>query len=154
LTLYWKRCSTAGVVAGVVGGTLLSISLVLISPNMTYPMQVKKTANSTIADLEKKLNKAETGEIILNDVILAKLKADLKSAQTVVSSIHDGEKSIVGLSEPLITLRNPGIISIPVGFALVIIFSMLFPSGYSKSRWAELAVRRETGYGAAQATSH
>src|SRR4030095_10182588 len=41
LTLYWKRCNTGGVVAGLVVGTLSAIALVLVSPNMTYPAQIK-----------------------------------------------------------------------------------------------------------------
>jgi len=98
-TLYWRRCNTAGVIAGVVGGTLLSIGMVLVSPNMTYP-------------------------------------------------------SILGLDHPLISLRNPGIVSIPVGFLLVIVFSLLTRSRLSESRWPEMAVRRETGMGIAEAVSH
>ncbi|WP_418648153.1 cation acetate symporter [Thauera butanivorans] len=154
LTLYWKRCSTAGVVAGVVGGTLLSIGLVLVSPNMTYPMQVKKAAIAAVADIEPKILKMEQEQPGTGTPQLGKLKADLAVAKTAVSSIPDGATSMVGLSEPLISLRNPGLISIPVGFALVIVFSLLMPSTYSSSRWAELAVRRETGYGAAKAVAH
>ena len=37
LTLYWKRCNTGGIVAGMIVGTLTAIGLVLVSPNMTYP---------------------------------------------------------------------------------------------------------------------
>lgn len=154
LTLYWKRCSTAGVVAGVVGGTLLSIGLVLVSPNMTYPMQVKKAAIAAVADIEPKIQKIEQEQSGADTPQLGKLKADLAAAKAVVSSVRDGATSMVGLSEPLISLRNPGLISIPVGFALVIVFSLLMPSTYSSSRWAELAVRRETGYGAAKAVAH
>lgn len=154
LTLYWKRCSTAGVVAGVVGGTLLSIGLVLVSPNMTYPMQVKKAAIAAVADIEPKILKMEQEQPGADTPQLGKLKADLAAAKAAVASIPEGATSMVGLSEPLISLRNPGLISIPVGFALVIVFSLLMPSTYSSSRWAELAVRRETGYGAAKAVAH
>lgn len=154
LTLYWRRCSTAGVVAGVVGGTLLSIGLVLVSPNMTYPMQVKKAAIAAVADIEPRILKMEQESLGAGAPQLGKLKADLAAAKAVISSVPDGATSMVGLSAPLISLRNPGLISIPVGFALVIIFSLLMPSTYSSSRWAELAVRRETGYGVAKAVAH
>jgi len=103
LTLYWKKCSTAGVVAGVVGGTLMAIGLVLVSPNMHYPV---------------------------------------------------GGVSLVGLSEPLIGLRNPGLISIPFGFLLVMVFSLAMPSRFSLERWTELAVRRETGLGMSKTVQH
>lgn len=55
-TLYWKRCNTAGVVAGVIGGTVLSIGLVLVSPNMTYPPMEREaaaTANAVGAQLQQ-----------------------------------------------------------------------------------------------------
>ena len=48
LTLYWKRCNTGGVVAGLVVGTLTAIGLVLVSPNMTYPLQVKAAQQKII----------------------------------------------------------------------------------------------------------
>lgn len=61
---------------------------------------------------------------------------------------------MVGLSKPLISLRNPGIISIPLGFLLVILFSLFTRSALSESRWVEMSVRRETGLGVAKATVH
>ncbi len=48
LTLYWKRCNTGGVVAGLVVGTFTAIVLVLVSPNMTYPLQVKAAQQKII----------------------------------------------------------------------------------------------------------
>lgn len=154
LTLYWKRCSTAGVVAGVVGGTLLSIGLLLVSPNMTYPIVVKKAALDAVADIEPRVLKAELAQRHDDALEIRKLKADLATAKGVIASISDNATSLIGLREPLITLRNPGLISIPAGFALVFLFSLLMPSGYSSSRWSELVVRRETGYGAAASISH
>src|SRR6185436_20761270 len=44
LTLYWKRCNTGGIVAGMIVGTFTAIGLVLVSPNMTYPKAVKAAA--------------------------------------------------------------------------------------------------------------
>ena len=44
LTLFWKRCNTGGIVAGMIVGTFSAIGLVLVSPNMTYPHAVKATA--------------------------------------------------------------------------------------------------------------
>ena len=48
LTLYWKRCNTGGVVAGLVVGTFAAIGLVLVSPNMTYPAQIRATQERAI----------------------------------------------------------------------------------------------------------
>ncbi|MGE3623580.1 MAG: cation acetate symporter [Bdellovibrionales bacterium] len=99
LTLYWKRCNTVGVVAGLVVGTLTAIGLVLVSPNMTYP-------------------------------------------------------SFLGLSEPLIQLRNPGIISIPLGFLAVIIGSLLTRDSRAMEKWDELVVRANTGLGRSKTARH
>jgi cation/acetate symporter len=71
-----------------------------------------------------------------------------------VRDIAPDATSIVGLGAPLISLRNPGIISIPIGFLLVFLVSLLTRDLTASSRWAELVVRRETGYGAATASDH
>ncbi|MBN3811733.1 cation acetate symporter [Paraburkholderia sp. Ac-20347] len=147
-TLYWRRCNTAGVVAGVVGGTILSIGLVLVSPNMTYPLIEKEAAVATAKKLGTQLLQAAPGQA------RDELEQKLAQARATITRIPDNATSIVGLKKPLIQLRNPGIISIPVGFLLVMIFSLLTRSQLSESRWKELAVRRETGLGAAQASAH
>lgn len=147
-TLYWRRCNTAGVVAGVVGGTILSIGLVLVSPNMTYPLLQKEVAMKTVTALSEQIAHTQ------DEKVRQKLGGQLATAQALATSISDDARSIVGLRKPLIELRNPGIISIPFGFLLVFLFSLLSRSRLSDARWAELSVRRETGIGAAKAVSH
>jgi cation/acetate symporter len=41
-----------------------------------------------------------------------------------------------------------------MGFLLVFVFALFPPSKLSETRWKELAVRRETGLGAAEASAH
>lgn len=154
MTLYWRRCSSAGVLAGVVGGTLLSIGLVLVSPNMAYPGMQRAAAMTKVTSIQDKQQQAEAGLLVATPEQRAQWQRDLESAQTTVSTIDPDARSMVGLREPLISLRNPGIISIPIGFLLVLIFSLLRPSALSASRWTELAVRRETGLGVAKAVAH
>ena len=48
LTLYWKKCNTTGVVAGMLVGSITAIGLVMISPNMTYPKAVIKEAKKVL----------------------------------------------------------------------------------------------------------
>jgi cation/acetate symporter len=48
LTLYWKKCNTMGIVLGMTVGALTAIGLVLVSPNMTYPLAVKATEDKAI----------------------------------------------------------------------------------------------------------
>lgn len=147
-TLYWKRCNTAGVVAGVVGGTILSIGLVLVSPNMSYPLLQKEAALATVTTVNQKLNTAS------DPALRDKLVTERNAAQATADAIPADASSVVGLSKPLISLRNPGIISIPLGFLLVILFSLFTRSALSESRWVEMSVRRETGLGVAKATVH
>ncbi|WPG41611.1 cation acetate symporter [Variovorax sp. EBFNA2] len=154
LTLYWRRCSSAGVLAGVIGGTILSIGLVLVSPNMSYPRLQRASAMANVAAIQEKQKNADSGVLVSTPQQRLQWQRELESAQITVRSIDPDARSVVGLRQPLIDLRNPGIISIPVGFLLVLIFSLLRPSSLSSSRWAELAVRRETGLGVAKAIAH
>ena len=153
MTLYWRRCSTAGVIAGVVGGTVLAIGMVLVSPNMTYPAQQRATALSRAASLDDKI-RTERSEGERGVEQLAQWRKEADAARAIAAGIPANATSMVGLREPLISLRNPGLISIPVGFLLVIVFSIFFPSHHSLSLWKELAVRRETGLGVAKAIAH
>ncbi len=154
LTLYWRRCSTAGVVAGLIGGTVLSIGLVLVSPNMTYPQLQRSAALAAVSSAESKIAQIDSGSLSTTPGERDKLIAQAASQLQVAEQISPSATSIVGLSEPLIELRNPGLMSIPLGFLLVVVFSLLFPSHLSQSRWVEFAVRRETGLGAAKAIDH
>ena len=148
LTLYWKRCTTQGVLAGIIGGTLAAIFLVLVSPNMTYPAMVRQAAINRIASIDTRL--PSTLDASERRTLIAQQAADLAT----VRDIAPDATSIVGLSAPLISLRNPGIISIPIGFLLVFLVSLFTRDLTASSRWAELVVRRETGYGAATASDH
>ena len=154
LTLYWKRCNTAGVVAGIIGGTLMAIGLVLVSPNMTYPLQVKAAAQANVKSLEDKLQKSANGQLQATDDQRSQWRTSMMAAVQTAQAIPQHATSVIGLAEPLISLRNPGIISIPFGFLLVILVSLFSAPGISSSRWKEFAVRRETGVGIASAVSH
>ena len=79
--------------------------------------------NKQIAELEKSITKANED--------LAKFQA-----QTT---------SIMGLEKPLFRLKNPGIISIPLGFLMVILFSLLTRDKRAEDLWEELYVRQNTG---------
>ena len=65
MTLFWKRCNTGGIVLGMIVGTFVAIGLVMVSPNLTYPLAVK-AAN-------EKIIKAQDDKLV-------KLNADLAAA--------------------------------------------------------------------------
>ena len=162
LTLYWKGCNTRGVVTGVLGGMTIAIVLVLVSPNVQYPLLMKKDANtalSTSAPKLEALNLALAGstdpkqtEQITKEI--KTLTATRAAAQKTLDKLGSETTSIVGLEAPLITLKNPGIYSIPLGFLLVILGSLLGTAGKSGTHWAEMVVRRQTGIGINEAVDH
>jgi len=162
LTLYWKRCNTGGVVAGLVVGTLSAIGLVLVSPNMTYPLQVKAAQEKIIKAEDERVAKLNSELPGLTDpaaiqkaqqgiAAAAKAKA---GAQGAITALGDSKTSLVGLSEPLFPLRNPGLVSIPLGFLAVLIGSLLYRDRRAEEMWDELYVRSHTGIGRAAASAH
>ncbi len=165
LTLYWKRCNTTGVMTGVLGGMLIAIFLVMVSPNMQYPLLMKKDATAALtinnAKLEK-LGPALAQATTANDAAQIKqLSADINTAtkardaaSKTLATVGDARTSIIGLEEPLISLRNPGIISIPLGFLLVLLGSLLGSAGVSGTQWVEMLVRRQTGIGINDVVAH
>ena len=162
LTLYWKRCNTGGVVAGLVVGTLSAIALVLVSPNMTYPGQIRATQERAIKVADERVAKLNADLPCLTDpaaierskqalAVAGKAKA---AAEATIKSLGAATTSLVGLTEPLFPLRNPGLISIPLGFLAVIIGSLLYRDRRAEEMWEELYVRSNTGIGRATATAH
>ena len=164
LTLYWKRCNTGGIMAGMVVGTFTAIALVLVSPNMTYPIKVRAEATKLIAEAPEKRAGLELklADPTLADKAratttkaLAKLDKDVVKAGEDLVKYEGRTTSMVGLEEPLIKLKNPGIISIPMGFLSVVLGSLLWRRDRrAESKWTELYVRQNTGIGASKAAAH
>jgi cation/acetate symporter len=147
LSLFWRKMNTGGVIAGLVVGTVASIGLVMVSPNMTYPKLVAKGAEKVIVAMEKKQAALLPGATLSEKDI----KALEKAKKDVLNK--DG-KSIMGLSEPILKLKNPGIFSIPMGFAAAILGALLFPNRRSEDMFDEVYVRQNTGLGMAKAIDH
>ena len=162
LTLHWKHCNTAGVVAGLVVGTFSAIGLVLISPNMTYPLQVRAAQEKVIKAAQDKLVKLDAAIPGLSDAaaienarkehaVAEKLKA---GAEATLKGLGSDTTSIVGLEKPLFELKNPGLISIPLGFLAVLLGSLLYRDRRAEDMWDELYVRSNTGIGRSAAVVH
>jgi cation/acetate symporter len=162
LTLYWKGCNTKGVVLGMTVGALTAIGLVMVSPNMTYPIALRAANQPIIDAAPAKIAAAEaTLATATDDASRAAAqkgvdaaKAALAGAEAKIASVAGSDTSIVGLKEPLITLKNPGIISIPLGFLCVLLGSLLGREKRSEEMWEELYVRQNTGIHAEGAVSH
>jgi cation/acetate symporter len=147
LSLFWRKFNTAGVISGLVVGTIASIGLVMVSPNMTYPKLVAAGAAKVITAMEKKQAALPPGtELTEKDA-----KALAKAQKDVLEK--DG-KSIMGLSEPILKLKNPGLISIPLGFFAAILGCLMFPNKRAEEMFDEVYVRQNTGLGMAKAIDH
>ncbi|MHB8707788.1 MAG: solute symporter family protein, partial [Desulfuromonadales bacterium] len=148
LSLFWRRMNTAGVIAGLVVGTIASIGLVMVSPNMTYPDRVADNAKKAYTKLEQ--------EIATGMVAPAAMEKTLGTIETLKAeeSKNRGGTSILGLSAPLFPLKNPGILSIPLGFLAAIMGALAFREKRAEEMFDEIYVRQNTGIGMAKAIDH
>jgi cation/acetate symporter len=161
LTLYWKRCNTGGIVLGMVVGTVAAVGLTLVSPNVTYPKAVRE-ASMKVLDGEAAKREAIATKLASGDAELVKqagveqaaLDKAVTKAKDDMAKVEGKERSIVGLEEPMFKLKNPGLISIPLGFLAVLLGSLLFRDRRSEELWPEVYARQNTGILASKATAH
>jgi cation/acetate symporter len=145
LSLFWRKMNTTGIVAGLLVGTSVSILLVLVSPNVMYPKLIAADAKKMADTLELKQKAGAT----LSEVDLK----TLETAKKTYEANKDGT-SLMGLDKPWFSLKNPGIVCIPIGFLAAIIGSLLFRSKREEDAFDELYVRQNTGVGASAAIGH
>lgn len=203
LTLYWKKTNTWGIVTGMLVGAFSAIYLVMISPNMTYPLakiadakkvlegepakpaveaapgqwgfmcelfaspDCKKEVKAAPAKDAKpgapaKLEKANAELAALTDEAAVKAKKKeiaglekaIKGAQDDLTKFEGQTTSMMGLEKPSFQLKNPGLISIPLGFLVTILFSLFTRDKRAEEMWDELYVRQNTGINAEAANVH
>lgn len=152
LTLYWKRCNTAGVVTGMLVGTVAAVGLTLVSPNLTYPKAVKAAAHKALDAAPAKRALAEAAVKSTDPVVAGKASKDLAALDKAVGKAQEdlarwagSETSFMGLEKPLFELKNPGLFSIPLGFLGVILGSLLMRDRRAEARWNEIYARQNTG---------
>jgi cation/acetate symporter len=163
-TLYWKRCNVFGVICGVMGGTLAAIIVVLVSPNMQYPIAIRAEATlamtniaAEIGVLEKRLDEQTLNKGAIDSITfaLAKARATLQTNQDKFEATGTKMTSLVGLEKPLIPLKNPGIVSIPLGAIFLILGSFLYRRRMdADEKWRALVFRRDSGIGMEEAVNH
>ncbi|MCX7595293.1 MAG: cation acetate symporter [Fischerella sp.] len=136
LSMFWKRMSTAGVIAALLAGTIASVGFVLVSPTMQYPKMIAAQAKKMIDTLEAKE--------MAGQVLSEKELATLTKAKETYEKNKD-KKSIVGLDKPLFPLKNPGLVAAPIGFIAGILFSLMIPNRKEEEAFAEQYVRLHLG---------
>lgn len=99
-----------------------------------------------IADLDALSMRIRNQEAVS---IINKQRTDFEKqiakAKDDIAQYQDKTTSMIGLEKPLFRLKNPGIISIPLGFLAVILFSLLTRDKRADDLWEELYVRQNTG---------
>lgn len=145
LSLFWRRFNTAGVISALLVGTISTLALVLISPVMTYPQKIANDAKKIVVTLEQKIAQ---GGVLAEKDLKALEKAKVEFAK------NDGQTSMVGLKEAIFPLKNPGIVSVPLGFIAAIIGTLMFRNKRAEEMFDEVEVRQITGLGIAKATDH
>src|SRR5512139_168620 len=112
-------------------------------------------APEKLAKLQEKLpTLTEANAIATAKKDIAKLEKDIKKAEDTLKKMEGQTTSMVGLEKPFFLLKNPGLISIPLGFLMVVIGSLLFRDKRAEEMWEELYVRQNTGINAEGASVH
>jgi len=129
----------------------------------------KLGAAEKLAGLTAKLQPLEAGLVSITDPVakataeadIAKVKKDITSTEKAKAKAEGDLKkfegqtaSMMGLEKPYFLLKNPGLISIPLGFLMVILGSLFTRDKRSEEMWDELYVRQNTGINAEAATAH
>jgi cation/acetate symporter len=129
----------------------------------------KPGAAEKLAKLNEKLQPMEAALPSIADATaktaaeadIAKVKKDIAATEKAKAKAEDDLKkfegqttSIMGLEKPFFLLKNPGLISIPLGFLLVILGSLFTKDKRAEEMWDELYVRQNTGINAEAATAH
>jgi cation/acetate symporter len=131
---------------------------------------VKPGAAEKLAQLNGKLQPLEASLVTqaADPVVLkgaqdgiAKVKKDIAATEKAKAKAEEDLKkfegqttSIMGLEKPFFLLKNPGLISIPLGFLMVILGSLFTKDKRAEEMWDELYVRQNTGINAEAASAH
>jgi cation/acetate symporter len=133
----------------------------MVSPNMTYPKAIKAAAQKVIDGAPARLAPISEALASGDAARVAKAERDKKALDGAVARARDDldrfrndNTSMVGLEKPLFDLKNPGLISIPLGFLAVVLGSLLYRDKRAEEMWDELYVRQNTGILAAKAHAH
>ena len=105
-------------------------------------------AQAELATLTDEAAKADKSKAI------AGLEKAIKGAETDLKTFEGQTTSMMGLEKPSFLLKNPGLISIPLGFLITILVSLFTRDKRSDEMWDELYVRQNTGINAEGATAH
>jgi cation/acetate symporter len=132
MTLFWRRCNTGGILAGMIVGRAAAQKTLDTAPARLATIEAALSSGDLVRIDQAKRDRAALGKAV------ARAKEDLERTR-------NDHTSIVGLESPLIELRNPGLISVPLGFLAVILGSLFYRDPRALALWDEVYVRQNTG---------
>lgn len=106
------------------------------------------TANGELAGL------TDEAAVTAKKKEIAGLEKSIKAAEDDLKKFEGQKTSMMGLEKPWFQLKNPGLISIPLGFLVTILLSLFTRDRRAEEMWDELYVRQNTGIGAEAAHAH
>lgn len=150
-----EEVRVARIAAFVVGATAILLAIGLRSTNVAFlvglAFAVAASANLppiVLALFWKRFNTVGAcwglGVGLVSSIVLILLSPSIMGT--------DGNALIAG--EPIFPLRNPGIVSVPLGFAAAIIGALLSREPSAEEKFAEFTVRANTGLGAEKAAAN
>ena len=163
LTLYWRRCNTGGIVLGMIVGTVTRHRAGAGLAEHDLPEGVEGGGAEGRGRRHRPRSRRSRPTSARRRTMLPRprprrrlpaAEKDLTTAKGTLDRFKGDETSLVGLEKPWFELRNPGLISIPLGFLAVIIGSLLYRDKRADDMWDELYARQNTGILAAKAVAH
>jgi cation/acetate symporter len=112
---------------------------------MTYPQKIADDARKIVSTLEKKQ---------LEGAVLADKDLKLLDKSRKDFAKNNGGTSMVGLKAAIFPLKNPGIVSVPMGLIAAILGTLLFRDRRAEEMFDEIEVRQITGLGISKASDH
>ena len=154
----WLADALTGALGVARPGNLLNYADAVLSDwiaNGRSEKPAKPAAAVKLASLNEKLaTLTDAKEIEKAKKDIAATEKAKKKAEDDIAKYSGQTTSMVGLEKPYFLLKNPGLLSIPLGFLVVIVGSLLFRDKRSEEMWDELYVRQNTGINAEAASAH
>ena len=107
----------------------------------------RAAASQALASADAAVAGKASKDLAALDKAMAKANADL-------AKWANEETSFMGLEKPLFELKNPGLISIPLGFLGVIFGSLLMRDRRAEDLWNEVYARQNTGLLVSKSAAH
>ena len=160
-----RRLRAAGLIPAVVYGqkrepTHVSVDPAAITKAIATPHKLNTLITLKVGGADKRVLLREyevdpvSRELLHADFLEVALDKAVKKANDDLAKWGDETTSFMGLEKPWFELKNPGLISIPLGFLGVFLGSLLVRDRRAESMWDEVYARQNVGIQVAKPVAH